>query len=177
MSSFVIDLDSYVRVAGLVAGISKGTRGTCRELWIYDYDKHRNMIGTDFVDKFVECYKLNVESVCKQYAHNPEYGNPDTYLKDIDPFLPCEKEYVRYFKYGELISSVNDTMALMDAIWEIIHFSRSVSYQIEDPICNQVVMGFFNEIISKLTQLADLKDDRQTWGHFTLHLDKEKALD
>jgi len=171
MSSFVIDKMSYVRVGAIVAGIAKATRGTERELWIYDYDNCRNMKGTDYSDKFVECYNLNVESVCKQYAHDPVYGNPETY-KDENDYLD---EYVRYFKYGQLV--VNDTMALMDVIWNLTNFSRSVSYQIEDPVCNEVVMSFFNMVIAKLVHIAEIGEGREQWGHFDLELDHEKALD
>ena len=173
MSSFVIDKRSYVRVGAIVAGICKARRGShYHELWVYDYEHNRPMKGLDFVDKFVECYKLNVESVCKQYAHSTDgYGDPSTYIDNNE----YDDDYVRYFKYGEKIAY--DTLLLMDTIWNLIHFSNSVSYQIEDPICNEVVMGWFNMIISKLTEIADLEDDRKQWGEFDLGLDKEKALD
>ena len=165
MSSFVIDKRSYVRVGALVAGIAQITRGTSREFAIYDYDKNQFMRGFDFVEKFVECYKLNVESVCKQYNDNPEI------YKDEDDY---DDDYVTYFKYGRLV--VRDTMALMNVIWDITHFARSVNYQIEDTICNEVVMGFFNMVIAKLVALADFEDDRDQWGEFDLGLDKEKFL-
>ena len=168
MSSFVIDKLSYVRVGAIVAGIAKATRDTSRELYVYDHDKQRVMKGLDFVEKFCECYKLNVESVCKQYAHSKDgYGDPKTYEDDCE----YEDDYVWYFKYGERIAG--DTMLLMDTIWNIIYFSRSVNYQIEDPACNAVVMEWFNMVIVKLTAIADLQDDfsREHWGHFDLHLD------
>lgn len=172
MSSFVIDKKSYVRVGAVVAGICKARRNSHRELWVYDYEKNRPMKGLDFVDKFVECYKLNVESVCKQYAHSTDgYGDPKTYIDNDD----YDADYARYFKYGEKIAF--DTLPLMDLVWNLIHFSTSVSYQIEDPVCNEVVMGWFNMIISRLTQIADLENDRNQWGEFDLALDKEKALD
>lgn len=171
MSSFVIDKRSYVRVGAIVAGVCKARRGSHCELWVYDYEKNRPMKGLDFVDRFVECYKLNVESVCKQYAHDKEYGNPNTYIDNDD----YDDDYVRYFKYGEKIAF--DTLLMMDTVWDIINFSNSVSYQIEDPVCNEVVMGWFNMIISKLTRIADLEDERNQWGEFDLGLDKEKALD
>ena len=177
MSSFVIDKLSYVRVGALVAGIAKGTRGTSRELWIYDDEKRRNMKGLDYVEKFAQCYDLIVESVRKQYADSHDsYSDPETYRDDADILDKYYDDYKRYFKYGELV--VNDTMALMDVIWNITYFSRSVNYQIEDPVCNQIVMEWFNTVIAKLVQIADLKDDndRNQWGHFNLDLDKEKAL-
>lgn len=166
MSSFVIDKRSYVRVGAIVAGIAKATRGTGKELYIWNHDKQSVMKGLDFVDKFVECYKLNVESVCKQYAHHKdEYSDPKTYEDNND----YDDDYIRYFKYGEKIA--DDTLLLMDTVWDIIHFSRSVNYQIEDPACNQVVMEWFNMIIAKLTAIADLKDERRQWGEFDLDLE------
>ena len=172
MSSFVIDKRSYVRVGAIVAGIAKATRGTNRELWLYDNVLGRNLKGTDFVDKFVECYKLNVDSVCKQYAHcHDEYCDPKTYEDNND----YDDDYIRYFKFGEGIA--DSTLDLMDVVWNLIYFSRSVNYQIEDPIDNQIVMEWFNLVIAKLTQIADLKDDRDMWGEFDLNLDKYRCLD
>ena len=171
MSSFVIDMKSYVRVGAVVAGIAKANKFHKNNLWIYDYEKNRNMIGLDYVEKFVECYKLNVDSVCKQYG-----DNPDTYAdKEIDSPAPYDDEYVRYFKYGEKIA--DDTLLLMDFVWNLIHFSRSVNYQIEDPVDNQIVMEWFNLVIAKITELADMQyDDREQWGQFDLELDKVSTL-
>ena len=171
MSSFVIDKRSYVRVGAIVAGINKALRGTSRELWFYDMEKGATLKGWDFVEKFIQCYELNVESVCEQYSRDKEYGNPKTY-EDSDEYT---EDYIRYFRYGEKVAG--DTMLMMDVIWDICAFSRSVSYQIENDVCNQIVMEWFNAVIAQLTHAADLNDERNVWGEFDLNLDKEKALD
>ena len=159
MSSFVIDKRDFVRVGAFVAGVAKATAddgGSRHRLWIWNYDKHLPMKGTDFVDKFVECWKLNVDSVCKQYN-----DNPDKYRDDEE----YDDDYIQYFKYGRMIA--DDNRKLMDAVWDIVHFASSVSYQIEDRVSNQIVNEWFNMVIVELTRCADI-EERGTWGSFYL---------
>lgn len=163
MSSFVIGKIYYIRVAGLMAGIARNS-----ELWLYDYEMNRNMIGEDYVRKLTACYELNVDSVCKQYAHDSEeggYGNPATYA-DGNQYL---QDFHTYFQIGRKVA--DNKKELLTVLKELRYFSRSVSYQIEDETDNSVVMEFFNAMIGAVLDVISRGYESENWGEFSL---KEK---
>lgn len=157
MSSFVIGKEHYIRVAGLLTGISESSKGSYRPLWIYDWETHRNMIGEDYHRKLTACYELNIDSVCKQYADDPEdYADENTYME----------EFTRYMQIGLRLTAKKD---LREALQELTFFARSVSYQIEDEVDNMVVMSFLNKIIAELVAMSDPDiGERNSWGKFEL---------
>ena len=167
MSSFVISKMYYIRVAGLMAGIARGG-----DLWLYDHEMNRNMIGEDYVRKLTACYELNVDSVCKQYAHDSEdggYGNPGTY-KDDDQYLP---DFQTYFQIGRKVA--DNKKELLNVLKELRYFSRSVSYQIEDEIDNEIVMELFNAMIGAVLDVIMRGYESENWGEFKLEM-KEGVL-
>lgn len=168
MSSFVIDKVNYVRVGALVAGIKSLYKDS---VWFYNSETKRDIGGWDFVQKFLHCYYMNVESVDKQYnLETKETAKNDNDFCFITAGSETIKEYFRYFHYGQDIAGT--PYKIMEIVWKLIEFSRSVNYQIEDPVCNSLVMEWFNAVIVKLTRLANTNVvcDEQ-WGEFDLHLD------
>lgn len=160
MSSFVISKRDYMRVAGLVAGISENVNryNSCgRTFWIYDFETGGNMEAEGFKKRFLECWRLNVESVCAQYHDDPS---------DYDTGNDYEEEFRTYRKIGVLFA--DDREKLEDIIHEINFFARSVNYQVEDEGCATIVNEWFNKILVTLFGLLDTKDDRASWGEFTL---------
>ena len=158
MSSFVIPKSSYIKVAGLMTGIAMGDN-----VWLYDYEHNRNMIGEDYHRKLTTCYELNVDSVCKQYAHDGEeggYGNPATYIDDSDYMSVFNK----YMTFGRRIA--DNKQELLNALKELRYFSRSVGYQIEDDCDHAIVMEFFNSMVAALVDLIDRGVERNCWGEF-----------
>lgn len=158
MSSFVIGKVSYVRCAGLVAGVAKAANSTGfgDKFWLFNFAKQRNCTKEDYLEKFLEVWKINIESVCKQYK-----TNVDEYADDRD----YSEEFDKYFAYGQRIYHVKEDM--LEAIYSMIQFARSVNYQIEDMEGGLVAGEFLNAVIVKMIGVTDWCDDR-CWGEFDM---------
>lgn len=161
MSSFVIAKKSFIRVAGLMTGIA-----SVRNLWMYDQEHNRRADGAWYRQKLTACYELNVDSVCKQYAHDGGeggYGNPKTY-EDHEEYMD---EFNKYVKIGAKLG--DDQKDLEKTVADIRYFARSVAYQIEDEADHMVVMEFFNTLTLAVYDLCKVSDYKAgLWGEFDL---------
>ena len=130
MSSFVINKSEYVRAAGLMYGIEASRRGNAHGYFLDNVRKN-----------FVKCYELNVDSVNEQYNDNAEKDG-------------CEYEYEfqQFCKIGERIKCgfYDVKMTFEELRINLMHFFRSVLYQIENKEMSQFVGAFFFECASKL---------------------------
>ena len=171
MSSFVIGKASYVRVAGLVSGIADAANEySSSKMWIYNFEKNRNMIAEDYRERFIACYEMNVDSVNEQYS---SWEPQDYDLADYDD------EFVRYFQYGKKL--YNERYAkperFVSAIHDISFFKDSVSYQVENMDMNATISEWFNAVIVKLYGLTDSeREERDCWGSFELEFDNSKVF-
>lgn len=151
MSSFIIGKAEYMKMAGFVTGIAKGTENTPSQFWLWDDEHGRNMNGRDYIDKFTECYKMNVDSVNNQYGDSEPY---DEESYDVD--------FRKYFYYG--LEVCRNKPVLLERAFDLVNFAKSVAYQIEDATSRGVVMEFFNEIIVQIFRVVDGGDRMGSWG-------------
>jgi len=172
LSSFIINKRAYVRVAGVVAGIIKAANDNSRFPRVYFYDRMtgENMAPSGYLEKFVQCYEMNVESVNEQYKHHaPCKVDQNEY----------EDDFRAYYKHGYDVCMRRFMFPnkFYGILYELTQFADSVNYQIENPALNQIVCEWFDFILVRLFRLMDMHHDgHESWGDFSLP-ELEKNLD
>lgn len=153
MSSYIISKQEYMKAAGLVSGIAS-ERGPYFEVWVYDFENHRNSAPEDYIRKFTDIYMMNAASVIDQY-HGDEVGAPandtDEYKQDFDAFYKLGKQLV-----------YNGGKMLLDAINELNGFFSSILYQIEDDKYNEIAAAYLDKVLVALYKAAGRKT--KSWG-------------
>lgn len=148
MSSFVISKKEYVKAAGLVAGLAKAYN-----IWFYDFQEGRNSNADDYRRRFIECYQLNAESVQKQY-NDPE---PE---KDPGKYQALFAEYYNKGLNSELTYGQAEKVTA-----ELLHFFRSVLYQVEDQFSSFAIGSYFNQLTALLCEAVfTSKYAPESWG-------------
>ena len=151
MSSFVVNKSEYIKAAGIVAGIA-----AARSLWIWDYEKHRNMMPEDYHRVFSECYTMNALSVQEQY-HDTE---PATDSRD---YMALFKEYMQKAKAATMRPD-----RLRENILDLHSFFGCAEYQTEkEPYYFKMLM-FFNRINAAMLPLMAPPREVDGWHELTL---------
>lgn len=146
MSSFVINKSEFVKAAGLMYGIETSKRANAHKYFLENVRKN-----------FVKCYELNVDSVNEQYG--------DESGKDV---LDYDCIFERYCKIGERVKcGLHEGMTFEELRINLMHFFRSVLYQIENKEMSQFVAAFFFECTSKLFD-CELYAVEGWWGDIEL---------
>lgn len=145
MSSFVIDKKEYMKAAGLVTGsFGEGFSSKREYLSSYWYDRA--------VRQFYKLYVLNVESCNLQYC--------DT--ETPEPLNDSDKELYEQYRQKAIEISKNE-MERRKLIFNLNHFFRSVSYQIEDKDCEMQAANIIYRYLSSM--ISSMKfDDDSWWG-------------
>lgn len=154
MSSFVISKNHYIRVAGLLCGLSSGNGRGDGKLYVYNEDKGRKYIADDWKRLLTRMYIYNVQSVADQYD---------------EPCIYDEKEYADEFKaYFEIGKNACVFPNIMSKVLpRLARFTRSVSYQIEDSEKNAFCVNHLNSFIVQLYDGENRSDDLDNfWGGF-----------
>lgn len=146
MSSYIIDKEDYVRMAGTVAGICMAAKCPDRETIdsiLYDTE---------------EVYKANVRSYNIQYNTDEKCDN-----------VIYDKLYYEYMNYTYCIPKERKMELMMD----IICFMSSILYQIEDTELYEFVAFKITEMIFMMHR-ALYPDSTDFWGKFSFDLNSDK---
>lgn len=156
MSSYVISKRDYIRVAGILAGISSATEASiANRFWIYDHEEGHPMNSEGFIREFTKCFELNAKSVMLQY-HDPEPEMDDNdYREEFDHFYKIGRKRAIYRNELDLLTK------------KLNKFFRSALYQTEDEDCANYMEKFFCRIIMELLSITS-DDDLSCGGEFSL---------
>lgn len=158
MSSYLINKDDYVRVAGVIAGIGTSI-SWLREQYIYKYNWEEQRVYTalDFYHDIMKLYELNyLDMGCKSMPDENAYTN----------------EYSKAFRYGKEVVEFKRS-ELADLIRNIHKFFQSVNYQIDNKELNRQANEIMN---SYLVALYNIRNNFETnynsnieyWGEFKI---------
>ena len=158
MSSYLINKDDYVRVAGVIAGIGT-SKNWYKENYIYRYNHEEKRVyeALDFYHDIMKLYELN-------YLDMGYKTMPDENAYQI--------EYSKAFKYGKEIVEFKRS-ELTNLIRNIHKFFQSVNYQIDNRELNKQANEIMN---SYLVALYNIKNNFETnydsnieyWGEFKI---------
>lgn len=158
MSSFIIDKQEYIKVGAFIGAFTEiRYRG---DLLIYIYNEKANNLynANDVINEMINIYKLNVDSVNKQYGDRTEYDN-----EEID-----QMAVTKYMSYAKKI--LYDAKKLESAIANVHKFFRSVNYQIEDKTMNneakETMQKFELALWNVLIEIKGIPTD--SWGNFDI---------
>ena len=157
MSSYVVRKEEYIKCAGIIAGVKIMYS---RRFWLYDFKRGRNSTETDIYDTFVEIYKKNVLSVCKQYNADDVYDKKDyraAYKQSFEKAKAYARKKVFEGRERELLIMVND-------------FFRCVLYQVEDTAAHDEITFYQARLIAELVD--KLIPHESSWGS----IDIEEAV-
>ena len=158
MSSFVISKVEYVKAAGFVAGLMSAYDHGSEALWMWDPELGRAMTEKDVYDRFVECFRMNAQSVYDQYS--PRHPD-ETLCVDNEAY---RAEFTEYRKKGQNVAY--DETRLLECVQNLRDFFQSALYQTEDEESNDKMDRFFNRIL--VTLLPKLyPHEVSCWGEFT----------
>lgn len=146
MSSYIIDKQDYVRMAGAVAGICMAARCPDRETI------DRILYDTE------EVYKANVRSYNIQYGVDEKCDN-----------VVNDKLYYEYRNYTYCLPKERKMELMMD----IIEFMRSILYQIEDEKLYDMARFRLTQMLFMMHN-ALYHDSTDFWGKFSLDLNCDK---
>jgi len=159
MSCFVVDKAGMARAAGIVAGIADAANAGNQidRFWMYDAQNRRNMTGTDFLDKFMKVYEMNVKSVSESWGEKLECDQAD-YTSEFNRAAKLgKKAYLSRWENG----------AYLRIIQELQNFFDSVRYQIDNPELEKKAVSFLNAITVRLMKQLDT-GEHDSWGSFDL---------
>lgn len=162
MSSFVINKEEYIKAAGVVAALQNDDnfRAGRYGLYLWNLDEGKKLNTEDVYKMFTNFFKLNADSVKKQY-NDPEEE------KDYNEYKPM---FNLYYDMTSNFIKMGDYNSIERLVYGLLMFSRSVDYQIEDKEDNDKVMKEFNNIITRAFNLIADNKYRETkpnyWGSF-----------
>lgn len=143
MSSFVIDKIEFVKAAGLMYGFENNKR-----------EKHIYFLNVVY-DKFIECWRNNIKSVCKQYNEDESVYEDNNNYKEV---------FEKYRKVGaKIFMGLNAPMTRHEFAFSMMSFFNSVLYQIEDDDLHNKCAAFFFTCTTKLFEIEIRKVDGW-WG-------------
>ena len=146
MSSYIIDKEDYVRMAGAIAGICMASKYPDRET-----------IDSILFDT-EEVYQANVRSYNIQYGVDEKCDN-----------VVYDKLYYEYMNYTYCLPKERK----MELMMEIIEFIRSILYQIDDEKLYDMARFRLTEMIFMMHR-AIYPDSTGFWGKFNLDLNCDK---
>lgn len=151
MSSFVIGKVEYEKAGGFVAGLLT----ELRERGLYVPEEGRYADKNDYRKWFIECYRMNAESVAEQYGE--EYVLDDTQY---------DQDFEQYYKFGKNVAVGRDRFR--ENIAELHSFFRSSLYQTEKDEYADKMELLYKRIMFNL--MGELLRGIQTesWGEFTV---------
>ena len=158
MSSFVVSKEEYIKAAGIMAGLSdmySNTFGSHR-LWIYDYEKGRNMTAEDYHRAFSDCHTMNALSVQEQYDDE----TPET---DSDDYMDTFNEYRAKIK-----KIAHDRAKMQNVILSLHSFFRCAEYQTENQSYYWKMTTFFNRINAALLPFMVPARETAGWGRIEI---------
>lgn len=179
MSSYVIEKENFMRVAGLLSELNKrdNFRATESGLWIGEFTQEGRwhlLEEEDFIKLFKTFYNANVLSVERQY-HEPI--TKEDYKEDNALLSSSEQSA---FNIGKMVAhwGLMYRDVLQVAVKSLSNFIDTASYQIEDLELNDYVISFLNKAMVKLYQVAyhfDLeahsratRENGEYWSDFDL---------
>lgn len=157
MSSFIINKEEYIKVAGLLAGI-KAIKG--EKFFLYDYQRETQVReDKDFLILFNDFFQMNCISFYEQYS--PRHEDLKPYTDDND-YIASFNEYKAIGKKMALYPA-----KLGDLVMEIRNFFHSALYQTENEAYHNKMMFVFNQIIDALLPCTTTYHP-ETWGELDL---------
>lgn len=167
MSSFVIAKEEYIKAAAFCAALAD-TKNYYREpmLRIWNYKDNRVMTDADYITSFTALYKINAESVRRQYKDENAENDINDYA---DTFNAVKAHIKREIKR----TVVYNGREFVKYILEFSKFCNSVFYQIEDLHLLTQARYFLNDIRGHLLDLIAYfdgfaSDDLTSWGAFDI---------
>ena len=160
MSSYVISKQEFARVGGFCAGLASASYCGSPALWLYDYSRGRVYRPEDYKPAFDWLYRLNAESVMKQYDDAEPETDPESYLADFNEYRRKAKDL--YDWHPE---------KLRDAAAMLRRFVGCLLYQVEDPECEAKVKGFIYRLYIAVMNTVERRaglDGEGGWGSFEL---------
>lgn len=145
MSSFVIGKEEYTKCAGFLAAIVEKPnyyREPTLRLW--NKKETRLYTAEDVLHDFQRLYEINANAVALQYGNNAKDQDGTTYE---DTFTSCKDD-------GKRLLSGGTAKDQLKAIFEAIHFFRSIQYQIEDEDNTRQALMILNKYYRGLYDLV-----------------------
>lgn len=175
MSSFIINREEYIKVAGFLSALNDKDSYYGHESGMYlgIYDKKGNwrlMSDDDFIRELVSIYNANVISVERQYDDArtitavDDYSNPLTYKEQ----LLFDKTKLR------TQNAINRDRDLIKRSWfNLNKFISSIYYQVEDREMIEYIQPKLNEYLRRSSHVAFWSEyeSNDTWGDFNLGLE------
>lgn len=144
MSSFVVDKKEFVKAAGLMHGFEESKR-----------DKHIYFLNVVY-DKFIECWRNNIESVCEQYGDDESIYQDDEDYKEV---------FEKYSKLGaKIFMGLNAPIGRRQFAFSMMQFFSSVLYQVENDDLNDKCASFFFTCTKKLFECEIHASVDGWWG-------------
>jgi len=133
MSSFVVDKKEFVKAAGLMHGFEESKR-----------DKHLYFLNVVY-DKFIECWRNNIESVCEQY------DDDESIYEDNNNY---DEVFEKYRKVGaKIFMGIDSPMTRREFAFSMMSFFNSVLYQVENDDLHDKCAAFFFTCTKKLLEV------------------------
>lgn len=164
MSSFVISKVNYIRVAGVICGISKALY---REpLWIYNYRDNRNFNDNDYIELFTWIYNANAISVKNQYNDPVADTDNNNYMQDFKEYKKIGEQAIYHGDKKQIVKNISD-------------FFNSVKYQIEDDNLSKKVSCYLNKILVEIVNKTILTGETNysCWGSFEMEKPETEIVD
>ena len=160
MSSFIIDVEEYVK-AGAFLGAFTEIKNYYREPVIYKYNFEKGCLSNynDVVKDFIELYKLNVKSF------NDQYNESNRLNVKVEDYTNLISQYVARAK-----QIAHNKELLSQTIFNLHKFFRSVNYQIEEDNCSRKankIMGEYRNYMFEILNLVEQKES-ECWGEFEI---------
>lgn len=143
MSSFVVEKKEFVKAAGLMHGFEESKR-----------DKHIYFLNI-VREKFLECWRNNIESVCEQYDEDKSiYADNDNY----------DEVFEKYRKLGaKIFMGIKAPMKRREFAFSMMQFFSSVLYQVENDDLHAKCAAFFFTCTKKLFEV-EISKVEGWWG-------------
>lgn len=143
MSSFVVEKIEFVKAAGLMYGFEESKR-----------EKHLYFLNV-VKEKFLECWRNNIESVCEQYDDDESiYADDDNY----------DEVFEKYRKLGaKIFMGINAPMTRREFAFSMMSFFNSVLYQVENDDLHDKCAAFFFTCTKKLFEV-EIRKVEGWWG-------------
>ena len=160
MSSFVIEKRQFARVGGFCAGLAECSDCGSPALWVYDFSRGRVYRPEDYKPAFDWLFRLNAESVQKQYHDDDPETDAESYQADFNEYRRKARDMWHFHPDK-----------LPGAAAAVRSFFSCLFYQVEDPDCDAKIKGFVYRLYFAIMQTVERRtgaDEACGWSDFTL---------